>query len=175
MKRRLIIPFLLSISLMLPCFSYDLYILNDRCSGSFYEMCDKYFKDYPEISLIRDVRGVDLRISLDIENTYEMKENVKLKLNIIKHFLAKIKNPVIIEVHTLGVPKELSINNWEYSTVLANKISDVFTKGEQRLPVERVKSVGYGEFMPSVNNTSNNGGKDTERVDIIILCSIDGE
>ena len=175
MKRRLIIPVLLSIFLILPSFSYDLYILNDRCSESFYEMCDNYFKDYPEINVIREVRGVNLRISLEVENTYEMKEEARLKLNVIKHFLAKIKNPVIIEVHTVEVPAKLNINNWEYSTVLANKISDIFTKGEQRLPIERVKSVGYGEFMPSVNNTSNNGGKDTQRIDIIILCSIDGE
>ena len=37
------------------------------------------------------------------------------------------------------------------------EISDVLTEGEQKLSVERVKSVGYGEFMPSVKNTSNNG------------------
>ena len=177
MKNFLIVFFILILCFYSKCFAQEYsYILNDNCINALINRAESYFNN-TEIQSIRDSRGIILRF--EIKNPFEqynyLSNEVYYNSLKIKEFLSKIENPVIIEVHTLGVPKELNINNWEYSTVLANKISDIFTKGEQRLPIERVKSVGYGEFMPSLNNTSNNGGKDAQRIDIIILCSIDGE
>ena len=94
----------------------------------------------------------------------------------IEYFLAKIKNPVIIEVHTEKKPLKDSYNlkNWEISSVIAGKIESIILKPRGNIELDRIDSVGYGEFLP-VKNTSNNGGNYFNRVDIIILCNISGE
>lgn len=173
MKTRLIVLILLF--LISPCFSQSVYVLNDRCEKNFYELCDNYFEKFPDISVVHEIRGVALRIELKTDGVCCVTPDIQARLNIVKYFLAKIKNPVIIEVHTKEVPAGLNMKNWEFSTVVANNVSDIFTKGKLQIPIERLHAVGYGEFMPGVNNTSNNGGNYTERIDIIILCSINGE
>ena len=104
-----------------------------------------------------------------------LKSFIKI-LQILKNFLAKIKNPVIIEVHTqaesLSVLK--SLKNWEYSIILANKIEEKLLNAVSHIERSRIRSIGYGEFLPA-KNTPNNGGKYLNRVDIIILCNITGE
>ena len=94
----------------------------------------------------------------------------------IKEFLSKIENPVIIEVHTENVSQSNTrfLKNWELSTVIANNIESVMLEQSDRDFRNRINSIGYGEFLPS-KNTSNNGGKYANRVDIIILCNISGE
>ena len=94
----------------------------------------------------------------------------------IKEFLAKIENPAIIEVHTenVGQKNQTGYKNWEVSTVIANNIESVILSDRINSMRHRISSIGYGEFLPS-KNTSNNGGKYLNRVDIIILCSISGE
>ena len=89
--------------------------------------------------------------------------------------MAKFKNPVIIEVHTSKFPLETfeNLKNWEISTIIANKIEAIMLE-RGYISSSQIKSIGYGEFLPS-KNTPNNGVKNSGRVDIIILCSISGE
>ena len=58
--------------------------------------------------------------------------------------------------------------------LVANNIESVMLEQSDRDFRNRINSIGYGEFLPS-KNTSNNGGKYANRVDIIILCNISGE
>ena len=99
----------------------------------------------------------------------------ELRLNLlrIEYFLAKIKNPVIIEVHTAKNSSK-GIKSWELSTLIANELEKLLTERNPLLNKERVRSVGFGEFLP-IKNTSNNGGNYSNRIDIMILCDISGE
>lgn len=152
-----------------------MYILHDKCINSLYEPAVMHFEN-SEISVLRDSRGVILRFKLDspIDEYTLLTAKTGEKLYKIRDFLAKIKNPVIIEVHTAedSTGNIRAEKNWEISAVIAGKIETAVC-GED-IPVNRVHSVGYGEFLPE-NNTSNNGGKLLNRVDIIILCNINGE
>jgi len=172
---------ILALILIFPCmklFSQEfLYILNDDYINNLVKTSEDIFTN-SEIQTIRDTRGIILRFNL--ENpinevnrlTYKTYQN-SLK---IKDFLAKIENPAIIEVHTEGVAKEYltKYKNWELSTIIANNIESVMLSDKINNMRHRINSIGYGEFLPS-KNTPNNGGKYSNRVDIIILCNIGGE
>ena len=147
------------------------YILNDKCINDLYNMSIEDFAG-TGIESIKDSRGLMLRyVFEDLVKEYYNPDIKTYKL--IEDFLAKIENPVIIEVHTtnfpLGLPK--NIRNWEFSTMLANDIENIIRDHLGDLKEKRIISVGYGEFLPA-KNTSNNGGKKINRVDIIILCNV---
>lgn len=153
------------------------YILHDKCINFLWNIANENIKN-DDIEIIRDSRGIILRFSIpDLKaEYYKLSPKTITDLNSIEYFLAKIKNPVIIEVHTDGVSKEIieGLKNWEVSTVIANNIGEAVFSTRKELDRERIISVGYGEFLPS-KNTPNNGGKFLNRVDIIILCNISGE
>ncbi len=154
------------------------HILNDNCIDSLYYKALNYFENNNNFEIEKDPRGILIRFKLSnsckevnyIENTTYQ--------NILsaEDFLAKIKNPVIIEVHT----KEASctgkgnLKNWEISTLIANNIESIVLTPRGKLARDRVSSIGYGEFLPP-KNTPNNGSKYKNRVDIIILCNVSGE
>lgn len=87
-----------------------------------------------------------------------------------------MNNPAIIEVHVNEIPKEgcKNLKKWEISTLIANKIESVILKPRGMIARDKIHSVGFGEFLPS-KNTSNNGGNILNRVDIMILCDVNGE
>ena len=151
-----------------------LYILNDECINDLYSKAKSELKTTP-IEPIKDSRGIILRYIF--QDTYKefYKPNLEI-YKILEYFLAKIENPAIIEVHLKNFPKKegLNLKNWEISTIMANDIETIITLPMGSIKHERINSVGYGEFLPA-KNTSNNGGKNTNRVDIIILCNISGE
>ncbi len=151
------------------------YILHDKCINALYEPAIIYFKD-SEIAVHRDSRGILLRFELrNPEKEYaELTEKTLQNLFKIEKFLAKNKNLAIIETHTVGFGSKVSgLKNWEVSAVIAGNLEKAL-KYKNNLLNSRIHSVGYGEFLPE-NNTSNNGGKLLNRVDIIILCNIGGE
>lgn len=167
----------LIIILLFPCkiFAKEyLYILNDKCINELYDRAERYFKNTPIIP-IRDPRGIILRFNFDIPVLKLEELNFSIYKN-IEYFLAKIENPAIIEVHVGNFPEGEFINlkKWEVSTVMANNIEAVITEPAGIISQNRINSIGYGEFLPA-KNTSNNGGKNSNRVDIIILCNISGE
>lgn len=154
-----------------------LYILNDDCVNELTESAENYFKSSP-ITVLRDSRGIILRFEIkNPQKEYEQfSQNFYKNIISAEHFLAKIKNPAIIEVHTENISsqKDYGIKNWEMSTVIANRIEELMLKMGKECLRGRINSIGYGEFLPS-KNTSNNGGAYPNRVDIIILCNISGE
>ena len=157
-------------------FAYDYeYILNDECINALYASA-KISLYNKNIFIDRDARGIVL--SFEIKNPSEEIERLSERtinyISKIQVFLAKIKNPVIIEVH-IEDPfpnRPYGLKNWEVSTVIANNVEKEFRRLDKNIR-DRLHSVGYGEFLPK--NTSNNGGKLLNRIDIIILCKISGE
>ena len=151
------------------------FILQDKCVTDLYNYATEHFKD-SEIYVLRDSRGINLRFELPNPSLEELKLSCDTSAKILKieDFLAKIKNPAIIEVHTAENKFSNSNNtkNWELSAVIAGNIEDLVCA--ERVSNIRIHSVGYGEFLPE-NNTPNNGGKLLNRVDIIVLCNISGE
>lgn len=154
-----------------------LYILNDKCINELYSLAQKTI-DNEKILILRDSRGLLLRFELE-ESLYEkyfLEDLLYKNITDIEKFLAKIKNPAIIEVHTQVRNSNISkgLKNWEYSTVLANNLERLLLNRGSRIESSRIRSIGYGEFLPA-KNTPNNGGKYLNRVDIIVLCNITGE
>jgi len=152
------------------------YIFHDKCINILYRPAIVYFNN-SKIDVYRDSRGIILRFDLnDVRNEYKNLSSVTVsKLMKIRDFLAKIKNPAIIEVHISDISSgDLgSLKKWEISAVIAGNIGQILN-ADNGISGRKILAVGYGEFLP-VNNTSNNGGKNLNRVDIIILCNINGE
>ena len=126
-----------------------------------------------DVQLLKDSRGYILRINNNLlfdEGSSDLNKNSEQTLSKIVEILAKIKNFVIIEGHTDSTPikTEKYPSNWELSTGRAtNLIKYLIEKGN--ISPERLSAVGYGEYVPIADNTSNNGRKLNRRVDIIIL------
>lgn len=132
-----------------------------------------------DIQLLKDTRGYIIRINNDLlfeEGSSELNQNSESTLNKVAEILAKIKNPVIIEGHTDSTPikTEKYPSNWELSTGRATNLIKYFVDTGKINP-ERLSAVGYGEYVPVADNTSNNGRKLNRRVDIIILQNWIGE
>ena len=161
----------------IPCKNFSaeyVYILNDKCIKELYNKAEAHFYNSP-VKTIKDSRGIILRYTIEnfTQEYYSLNTPVYKK---IEDFLAKIENPAIIEVHTGNYQLSDSFihKNWELSTIMANNIEAIITKPFGTVEQNKINSIGYGEFLPA-KNTSNNGGENSCRVDIIILCNIGGE
>ncbi|MBQ7126886.1 hypothetical protein IJO12_07355 [bacterium] len=152
------------------------YILNEKELNEIYIPAYEQFKD-SDIEVIKFPQGIILRIFInDICEEYcQISPEIFIKINNIKNFLANFQNPVIIEVHAERTfsAKFSFIKKWEITTVIANNIEKIVSNMNKNSK-RNINSVGYGEFMP-MKNTPNNGGKSSDRIDIIILCNISGE
>lgn len=160
------------------CFAQEyLYILNDGCILDLYSQAKEFFQNMP-IYVVKDPHGLLLRF--EIKNPESECENLSQetykKILKIEQFLAKMNNPAIIEVHVNEVSKERckNLKKWEISTLIANQIESVVLKPRGMIARDKIHSVGFGEFSPP-KNTPNNGGKLPNRVDIMILCDVNGE
>ena len=76
------------------------YILNNEFEN-LYSQALLYFRT-DKINVYKDIRGIVLTFDLEdiSSNFFELNQLTKGKLIIIENFLAKIKNPFKIEVHT---------------------------------------------------------------------------
>ena len=173
MKKLLIILITFFLHIKVLACEYQ-YILNDKCINELYSQAQIAIKN-KEIKLIRDSRGLILRIKFDdpIEEYFRKNEDVYKE---IEYFLAKIENSAIIEVHIENFPsvKLKKLKKWEFSTIMANQIEAFIVTPKGSVNQNRIHSIGYGEFLPE-KNTSNNGGKKSNRIDIIVLCNVSGE
>lgn len=122
---------------------------------------------------IKTDKGLVLRFNnkfLFDEGLAEVKPEAKKTLDEIVTTLTKIDNPVIIEGHTDSVPikTEKYPSNWELSTARATNII-AYIMSKNVISPKRLSAVGYGEYMPIGDNTTNSGRISNRRVDIIIL------
>jgi len=139
----------------------------------------KEFKTNEAVILLKDTRGLILRLDDNIlfgsaESTIQKKSYDTL--NKIIDILSKIDNPVIIEGHTDSLPikSEKYASNWELSTARATSVID-YLVSSNRINPKRLSAVGYGEYVPIAENTSNSGRTKNRRVDIIILDNNTGD
>lgn len=133
----------------------------------------KEFKNDKEILLLKDSRGLIIRLKDDIlfgSAEAQLQPKATESLNKIIDILSKIDNPVIIEGHTDSFPIKSAkySSNWELSTARATSVIDYLVKSK-RINPKRLSAVGYGEYAPVAENTSNSGRIKNRRVDIIIL------
>lgn len=133
----------------------------------------KEFKNDNNVLLLKDSRGLIVRLKDDIlfgSAETELQPEATESLNKIIDILSKTDNPVIIEGHTDSLPIKSAkySSNWELSTARATSVINYLVKSK-RINPKRLSAVGYGEYAPVAENTSNSGRIKNRRVDIIIL------
>ena len=127
------------------------------------------------ITLMTEQRGLVIRMNnalLFDNGSAKIKKNAEKSLSTIVKTLTKIDNPVIIEGHTDSTPIQTDKypSNWELSTARATNIIKYMVKIGSINP-KRLCAVGYGEYMPVDDNTTNSGRMLNRRVDIIVLAN----
>ena len=122
---------------------------------------------------MKNEKGITIRLKdtlLFDSASADIKESSLETIKDIANFLTTIDNPVIIEGHTDSIPIKNSqyATNWELSTARAINIIKYLTTNYNLSP-KRLSAVGYGEYAPIFDNTTNEGREKNRRVDIIIL------
>ena len=140
---------------------------------SLFELVKTNLGNDNKIEVIENEKGITLRLKdtlLFDSGSADIKENSISTISNIANFLTTIDNPVIIEGHTDSIPIKNSIyaTNWELSSARAINIIKYLTENYKLSP-KRLSAVGYGEYAPIYDNTTNKGREKNRRVDIIIL------
>lgn len=125
------------------------------------------------VKLLKTEKGLVIRVNNKVlfdEGSAQIKPQAQKTLDEITKVLTKIENPVIIEGHTDSTPiKNTKFpSNWELSTARSTNIISYIVKNSKVSP-KRLCAVGYGEYMPTGNNTTISGRNLNRRVDIIVL------
>ncbi len=125
------------------------------------------------VKLLKTEKGLVIRVNNKVlfdEGSAEIKPQAQKTLDEITKALTKIENPVIIEGHTDSTPiRNVKYpSNWELSTARATNIISYIMK-HSKLSPKRLCAVGYGEYMPTGDNTTISGRNLNRRVDIIVL------
>lgn len=148
--------------------------INEATSGDdLFELIKNNLGANEKIEVIKTQKGITLRLKdtlLFDSASASIKENSIETIKNIADFLTTIDNPVIIEGHTDSVPIKNSVyeTNWELSTARAVNLIKYLTE-YYKLSPKRLSAVGYGEYSPVSDNTTNKGREKNRRVDIIIL------
>ena len=125
------------------------------------------------INYLKDGRGLVIRMNNSIlfdTGSAIIKKDALKTIDEIIETVSKIDNNVVVEGHTDSTPIKTDKfpSNWELSTARATNIIAYMLKSGKISP-KRLSAVGYGEYMPIADNTSNDGRLKNRRVDIIIL------
>jgi len=92
------------------------------------------------------------------------------KLVSISKVLNGIDNYIRVEGHTdnVAINTDYFHSNWQLSSARASNVVEfLITQGNVK--PERLSSVGYGEYRPVKDNTTEEGRSSNRRVDILIL------
>ncbi|MEL7655961.1 MAG: flagellar motor protein MotB, partial [Bacillota bacterium] len=97
------------------------------------------------------------------------KENEDTLLE-IANMLNVMDNFIRIEGHTDNIPmnSELFPSNWDLSSARAVNVVRLFVNSASASP-EKLIAVGYGEYRPIADNTTEQGRAKNRRIDIIVL------
>jgi len=125
------------------------------------------------VKLLKSDKGLIIRVNNKVlfdEGSASLKPQAQKTLDEITKVLTKIDNPVIIEGHTDSTPIKNTKypSNWELSTARATDIISYIVRNG-RISPKRLCAVGYGEYMPTADNTTSSGRNLNRRVDIIVL------
>lgn len=100
----------------------------------------------------------------------DIKPAIRTRLIELGKFLNQIDNFVRVEGHTDSVDMHSSQfdSNWELSSARATNVIKLFISQSGVIP-KRLSAVGYGEFRPVADNSTEVGKSRNRRVDIIIM------
>ena len=158
----------------LPKNENEINVINEaEKNDSLFELVKNNLGKDSKIEVIENEKGITLRLKdtlLFDSASAEIKNSSLNTVSDIANFLTTIDNPVIIEGHTDSIPIKNSVyaTNWELSSARAINLIKYLTENYKLSP-KRLSAVGYGEYAPIYDNTTNKGREKNRRVDIIIL------
>ncbi|HML36837.1 MAG TPA: flagellar motor protein MotB [Bacillota bacterium] len=120
-----------------------------------------------------DSRGLVVSLSnaifFDSGSAQIKKENEKTLLDIAQ-IVNTMNNFIRIEGHTDNVPmkSEMYPSNWDLSAARAANVVQLFIN-EAGVSPEKLVAVGYGEYRPVADNSTEEGRAKNRRIDIIVL------
>lgn len=125
------------------------------------------------ISTNIDTRGLVISLSNAIlfdSGSAEIKPENESTLMHIGKIINTLDYYIRIEGHTDNVPINSTVypSNWELSTARASSVVRLFVDQCSVSP-EKVVAVGYGEYKPIADNSTDEGRAKNRRIDIIIL------
>ena len=126
-------------------------------------------------STMIDMRGLVIRLNNAIffdSGSAQIKKQSEETLMEVANLLNTVDNYIRIEGHTDNVPIKHSSypSNWELSTARAVNVVKLFIDKESFSP-NKLIAVGYGEYKPVADNSTDEGRAKNRRIDIIILSS----
>ena len=100
----------------------------------------------------------------------ELEEEALPALKALAGVLKKLPNSIDVEGHTDNLPinNELFPSNWELSAARAASVVHLFT--DYGVNPRRLSSIGYAEFRPIANNSTEEGRVRNRRVKVVILA-----
>lgn len=120
-----------------------------------------------------DLRGLVITLNNAIifnSGSAEIKSEYESSLIKIADIIRLVDNHIRVEGHTDNRPINTILypSNWELSTARAAGVVRLFIEKGQISP-ERVVAVGYGEYKPVADNSTEAGREKNRRIDIIVL------
>jgi chemotaxis protein MotB len=81
-----------------------------------------------------------------------------------------MNNYIRVEGHTDNVPMNSTVyrSNWDLSAARAANVVRLLTS-QTSIPPEMMIAVGYGEYRPIADNSTEEGRAKNRRIDIIVL------
>ncbi|WP_312446294.1 flagellar motor protein MotB [Lacrimispora sp.] len=127
------------------------------------------------VSTMIDMRGLVIRLNNAIffdSGSAEIKEQSEETLVEVASILNSIDNYIRVEGHTDNVPIRRSNypSNWELSTARAVNVVKLFINKCNFSP-DKLLAVGYGEFKPVADNSTEEGRAKNRRIDVIVLSA----
>jgi len=120
-----------------------------------------------------DERGLVISLNNAIffdSGSAELKKDYENTLLEIGSMISVMNNFIRVEGHTDNVPMNSSLyrSNWDLSAARAANVVRLLTGGTS-IPPERMIAVGYGEYRPIADNSTEEGRAKNRRIDIIVL------
>lgn len=120
-----------------------------------------------------DERGLVISLNNAIffdPGSAELKKDYENTMLEIGSMISVMNNYIRVEGHTDNVPMNSSLyrSNWDLSAARAANVVRLLTSGTS-IPPERMIAVGYGEYRPIADNSTEEGRSKNRRIDIIVL------
>lgn len=139
---------------------------------------DSYLKQNGMSSTVStniDDRGLVVSINDTVffdSGSADIKPDSEKKLVDIAKILNQVGNYIRVEGHTDNIPISNSRyhSNWQLSVDRAANVTELLI-ADAGIPPEKMSAVGYGEFRPVADNSTEAGRSKNRRVDIIIVNS----
>ncbi|MTK11423.1 MAG: OmpA family protein [Clostridiaceae bacterium] len=102
----------------------------------------------------------------------EVKPESQKKLIEIAKILNQLNNYMRVEGHTDNVPikNDQFSSNWQLSCARASNVTELLINSAD-IPPQKLSAVGYGEYRPIADNSTEDGKAKNRRVNIIIVSS----